>query len=67
MATSPGPIDSEALARYVDETAPLLGLRISSDSRPLVLVHLARLWSLAPLVTDFPLPDDLEAAPVFRP
>ena len=51
----------------VERLAALVGLPISPTDLPGVAVALGVLLSVAQLVTDFPLPDDVEAAPVFRP
>lgn len=51
----------------VERLAALVGLPISPTDLPSVAVALGVLLTIAQLVTDFPLPDDVEAAPVFRP
>jgi hypothetical protein len=51
----------------VERLAALVGLPISPTDLPSVAVALGVLLTVAQLVTDFPLPDDVEAAPVFRP
>lgn len=51
----------------VERLAALVGLPISPTDLPNVAVALEILMTVAELVTDFPLPDDVEAAPVFRP
>jgi Protein of unknown function (DUF4089) len=51
----------------VEQLAALVGLPISPSDLPGVAVALGVLLTVAQLVTDFPLPDDVEAAPVFRP
>jgi hypothetical protein len=51
----------------VDRLAVMLGLTIDPSSRAAVREHLAGMLAVARLVTDFPLPDDVEAAPIFRP
>ena len=58
MSGRPGNLDA-----YVSATAAALGLPIAADSRALVIEGVARLIAAAALVTDFPLPDDVEAAP----
>jgi len=64
MAESPTP---EELAAYVDETAKRLGLPIAPEHRPGVIQFTGILLAHAALVMEFPLPDDVEPAPVFRP
>lgn len=51
---------------YLDQAAGLVGLEIAADHRPGVIENLERLAAVARLVTEFPLPDDLEAGPVFE-
>ncbi len=51
---------------YLDQAAGLVGLEIAEAHRPGVIENLERLAAVARLVADFPLPDDLEAAPVFQ-
>ena len=77
-----GPLDRRGLARVLDWTmvaparigeddverlAGLVGVPISPDELPSVAAALGVLLTVARLVTEFPLPDDVEAAPVFRP
>jgi hypothetical protein len=63
MSATPEPSD---VARYVDETAPLLGLRIPPECREAVARNLAGLFAAGCLIGDFPV-GDTETAPVFRP
>ena len=58
------PFDPEA---YVDAAAALIGLTIDPAHRPGVVVNLERIAQMAALVMEFPLPDEAEPAPVFRP
>jgi hypothetical protein len=55
------------LGAYVDETARRVGLPIAPEHRPGVVQFTGGLLAAAALVMEFPLPDDVEAAPVFRP
>lgn len=55
------------VTEYVDQMASLLDLPIHPEHRPSVIENFARTMAIAQLVTDFPLPDDIEAAPVFEP
>lgn len=59
--------DEQAIRAYVDEIASRLDLSIDPASRPLVAAHLARLWTAAAVLMEFPLPEDVEPAQVFRP
>jgi hypothetical protein len=52
---------------YVDAAAALIGLPIDPAHRPGVVLNLERIAQMAALVMDFPLPDEIEPAPVFRP
>lgn len=52
---------------WIDATAPALGLAIDPAWRPGVAANLARMAELAELVIAFPLADDEDAAPVYRP
>jgi hypothetical protein len=51
----------------VETLAALVGLSIDPAYRGAVAEQLTALLGVARLVTDFPLPDDVEVAPVFRP
>jgi hypothetical protein len=52
---------------YVDATARLIGLPIAAEHRPGVIQFMGVVMGAAALVMEFPLPDDVEAAPVFEP
>jgi hypothetical protein len=61
-------LDSSVMTeRDVQQLAALVGLPISPADLPAVTVALGVLLEVARLVADFPLPDDVEPAPVFRP
>jgi hypothetical protein len=62
---SPAPRSSEAT--YVDATANEIGLRIAAENKAGVEDHLSRLAAIAGFLMEFPLSQDVEAAPVFRP
>ena len=51
----------------VEALAALVGLSIAPADRAAVAKQLAGLLGVARLITEFPLPDDVEPAPVFRP
>lgn len=59
---TPTPTDAD-----IERLAALVGLTIDPARRDAVREYLAALLAVSRLVTDFPLPEDLEAAPVFRP
>ena len=52
---------------YLDAAASLLDLSIDPAHRPGVLLNLRRIAEMAALVMEFPLPDEVEPAPVFTP
>lgn len=52
---------------FIDRTAALLGLPLDPAHKPGVAANLARTAAIAKLVTEFPLPDDVEPGPVWRP
>ncbi|MGE0748205.1 MAG: DUF4089 domain-containing protein [Rhodospirillales bacterium] len=54
-------------AAYVDLVAPLMGLDLDPAHRPGVVENLALIARLADAVATFPLPDDVEAGPIFTP
>jgi hypothetical protein len=58
--------DREALAAFADAAAALIALPIDPRFRADVVDHLARLVAAAELLEEFPLPEDVEVAPVFR-
>jgi hypothetical protein len=55
------------MADYVERTAQLLNLSIAPEYLPGVIDNMTRIAAIATLVTEFELPEDLEAAPVFKP
>lgn len=54
-------------AALVDQLALLVALPLQPEHRPGVVDNFARIVSIAQLVTEFPLPDDIEIAPNFEP
>ncbi|MEO0837886.1 MAG: DUF4089 domain-containing protein [Cyanobacteria bacterium J06643_5] len=54
-------------AEYVDQTALLLGFNLPEEYRDGVIQNFERIQVIAKLVNEFPLPEDIEAAPVFEP
>jgi hypothetical protein len=51
----------------VERLAAALGLPLEPGSAAAVAEHLAGLLAYARLFAEFPLPDDVEPPPVFRP
>jgi hypothetical protein len=58
------PVD---VAEYAERAAVAIGLPLDPERRPAVGQQLAGLLAAAALVLEFPLPDEVEAAPVFEP
>ncbi len=58
------PFDSEI---YVAQTLHLLGLTVPPEQMANVVQNFELVQAIAQPVLDFPLPDDLEAAPRFEP
>ena len=56
-----------AIAAYVDHAAPLMGLVLTPEQRDGVIRNLAMTFTVARLVMEFPLDDEIDAAPVFEP
>lgn len=54
-------------AEYVSQVAIALELPLNPEHFPGVVDNFARIAAIAPLVTEFPLSDEIEAAPVFEP
>lgn len=52
-------------AEYVDQMAMLLDLQLHPEHRPGVVENFARIMAIAQIVNEFPLPAEVEAAPVF--
>lgn len=52
---------------YVEAAAQLVGLSFDPAYLPGVILNVERIAQMAGLVMDFPLPDDVEPAPVFTP
>jgi hypothetical protein len=61
------PPDPRAAAALVDTASTLLGVPIDPAYRNGVVEHVVRLLTAGALVTEFSLPDEVEAAPVFTP
>ena len=61
------PPNDEAAGRVVDAMVPLLGIPMRPEWRAAVVANVRATAAAASLVLDFPLDDDVEPAPVFRP
>jgi hypothetical protein len=51
----------------LDSVAAMLGIAVTEADRPLVAENLRRLLAQAASVMEFPLPQEIEPAPVFVP
>jgi hypothetical protein len=56
-----------SITQYVDAAAELLNLPIDPEYRPGVIANLELIAEIARLVTEFPLAEEVEPAPVFHP
>jgi hypothetical protein len=54
-------------AEYVEQMSEILDLPIAPEHLPGVIKNFASIAAIAQLVTEFPLPAEIEAAPVFEP
>jgi hypothetical protein len=52
---------------YVNQAASLLNFNLPDEYRDGVVANFERIQVIAKLVNEFPLPEDIEAAPVFEP
>lgn len=52
---------------YVNQAASLLDFNLPDEYRDGVVANFERIQVIAKLVNEFPLPEDIEAAPVFEP
>jgi hypothetical protein len=52
---------------YVEQMAKLLDLPIPEECEQGVIDNFIRMQAIASLVTEFPLSDDIETAPIFQP
>jgi Protein of unknown function (DUF4089) len=54
-------------APLVDLLAQLMALPLDPEHRPGVIANFERTTTIARLVLEFPIPDDVEVAPIFQP
>jgi hypothetical protein len=57
--------DSDETGRAVDALAALLGLKVDPAHRAATIENFGRIEAIARLVMEFPLPADVEPAPIF--
>ncbi|BAZ69822.1 hypothetical protein NIES4106_46010 [Fischerella sp. NIES-4106] len=55
------------VGEYVDQMALLLDLRLRDEYRDGVVANFERIKAIAQLVNSFPIPEDIEPAPIFEP
>jgi hypothetical protein len=55
------------LVNYVEQTTQLLDWQIAPEYLPNVVENVAKIAAIATLVIEFPLPNDIEPAPIFEP
>lgn len=65
MNQEPNPKDKSR--QYVEITAELMGLELTSEYLPGVVDNFQRLTQIAALVNEFELPENIEIAPTFEP
>ena len=54
-------------AAYVEQMSELLDLPLDPEYFPGVVKNFATISAIATLVMEFPLPENIEAAPIFEP
>lgn len=52
---------------YIEQMAKLLDLPIPEECEQGVIDNFIRMQTIAALVTEFPLSDEMETAPIFQP
>ncbi|MDZ8035759.1 MAG: DUF4089 domain-containing protein [Nostoc sp. DedQUE08] len=55
------------VSEYVDQMGFLLDLQLKDEYRDGVVANFERIRAIANLVNSFPLPEEIEVAPVFEP
>jgi hypothetical protein len=61
------PKEEEPMKEYVEAAAQAIGLPLDEAHLPGVVLHMERLAAMAALVAEFPLEEEAEPAPVYRP
>ncbi|MBW4563165.1 MAG: DUF4089 domain-containing protein [Mojavia pulchra JT2-VF2] len=52
---------------YVDQMALLVDLQLRDEYRDGVVANFERIKAIAQLVNEFPIPEEIEVAPIFEP
>lgn len=55
------------VGEYVDQMSLLLDLQLRDEYRDGVVANFERIKAIALLVNEFPIPEEVEVAPVFEP
>ncbi|BAY09925.1 DUF4089 domain-containing protein [Calothrix sp. NIES-2098] len=55
------------VGEYVDRMALLVDLQLRDEYRDGVVANFERIKAIALLVNEFPIPEDIEVAPIFEP
>ena len=55
------------IVEYVDQMACLLDLQLDPEHRTAVIENFTTIKAIAQLVNEFPLPNHIEASPIFEP
>ncbi|MEH2097642.1 DUF4089 domain-containing protein [Nostoc sp. 'Peltigera membranacea cyanobiont' 213] len=55
------------VGEYVEQMALLLDLQLRDEYRDGVVANFERIMAIANLVNEFPLTEEIEAAPIFEP
>ncbi len=55
------------VGEYVDLMALLVDLQLRDEYRDGVVANFHRIKAIAQIVNEFPLPEEVEAAPIFEP
>ncbi|MDJ0729432.1 MAG: DUF4089 domain-containing protein [Crocosphaera sp.] len=59
--------DNINVKEYIEQTSVIINLPIEPELMPGVVDNLKRIAEIATLVTEFELPETIEAAPIFKP
>ena len=55
------------IKEYIEQTSLIIDLTIDPEFMPGVVDNVTRMAEIATLVTEFELPETIEAAPIFKP
>jgi Protein of unknown function (DUF4089) len=66
VSPSVPPSVSPSVEQLVDQLAQLVALPLAPEHRPGVIANFERTTTIAQLVMEFPVDDDVEVAPIFQ-